>query len=67
MEGQIVVHCLRNIASRLGLSCSRLRLQTANQARGLVGPRDWLGQNLVVNPSFRCGRLKNNHMSGGKV
>ena len=47
---------LRNIALRLGLSCPRPRLQTANQARGPVGPRD-----------FSCGRLKNNHVSGGKV
>ncbi len=35
---------LRNIASRLGLNCPRPRLQTANQARRPVGPRDWLDE-----------------------
>ncbi len=42
--GQIWPQGLRNIASRLGLSCPRPRLQTANQARGPVGPRDWFCQ-----------------------
>ncbi len=49
---------LRNIASGIGLSCSRPSLQTANKARGPVGPRAWLS----------CLQtFWNQHRSGGKV